>query len=89
MAKWSRYNTLVGADSGGALLFNARTGALIRVSRERRREIETPAVLSGDFLEFLLQQGFVVGDDLDEVELIVQGHEQARNDPSLSRPQLN
>ena len=34
-------------------------------------------------LEFLLQQGFVVGDDLDEVELIVQGHEQARNDPSL------
>lgn len=83
MARWSRYNTLVDADSGSALLFNARTGALIRVSSERRREIETPAVLSGDFLEFLLQQGFVIGDEVDEVDLIVRGHEQARNDPLL------
>jgi len=83
MAKWSRYNTFVSNDDGGALFFNARTGALIKLNRERRRQIEEPSELSPNFLDFLLQQGYLVGDDVDELQLIVDTHEAARKDRRL------
>jgi uncharacterized protein len=81
MAKWSRYNSFVASDEGSALFFNARTGALIRLSPERCRQIgEQPAEIPQDFLDFLLQQGFLVGDNVDEIQLIANAHTEARNE---------
>jgi len=81
MAKWSQYNTLVVSDGGGALFFNARTGALIRLNCERRRQIgKQSAEIPQDFLDFLLQQGFLVGENVDEIQLIADAHTEALND---------
>src|SRR4030066_24878 len=85
MAKWSRYNVFVRENDIHVLLFNIRTGALIRLNPERQRDVKNPSNISFDFLEFLLQQGFLVGDDIDELELIANTHKAAKeNTDSLS-----
>lgn len=80
MAAWSRYNFLVPKTDGSALLYNARTGVLIRLSAARIRDCSGEQGLPDDIFDFLLRQGFLVPDDLDEVGLINKHHEQARAD---------
>jgi uncharacterized protein len=81
MAKWSRYNTFVSISGGGGFFFNARTGSLIRLSPERSSQLGgTFSDIPKDFLHFLLQQGFLVGDDIDEIKLIADVHAEARNE---------
>lgn len=75
MAKWSKYNMLV-EDS---LLFNARTGSLIRLDSDRQKQIGEPSEMPNDLLSFLLSHGFLIGDDIDELELIAAVHESARD----------
>lgn len=79
MAKWSQYNIFVKEDNAHVLLFNTRTGALVRLGSDRQRQIGEPSEMSHDFLNFLLKHGFLVGDDADELELIATAHESARN----------
>src|SRR5438045_717194 len=81
MAKWSRYNTLVSVAEGGALFFNARTGSLIRLSPARIGQLGGHFTnIPEDFRGFLLQQGFLVGDDIDEIRLIADVHAEARKE---------
>ncbi len=77
MAHWSQYNFFV-PDQNEAILFSARTGALIRLSSERRSQIETQQLLDDDFYSFLASLGFIVEDGVDEVALVQQTHEEAR-----------
>jgi len=83
MPKWSRYNVSVQEDNGHALLFNTRTGALIRLSRARQIQTAKSIELYPDFLKFLLQQGFMVADDADEVQLVAAAHSAARSDDGV------
>lgn len=76
VARWSRYNIVV-PEPNGLLLFNARTGALLRLDAERRRQIEQLEV-GADLSEFLLDQGFLVPDGVDELLLVAQTYERAR-----------
>lgn len=81
MAKWSRYNTIVSAEQGGSLLFNARTGSLLRLDGERTRQLTGPFErIPEELVEFLLAQGFLVGDDVNEVKLIADFNSQARQE---------
>jgi radical SAM protein with 4Fe4S-binding SPASM domain len=82
MATWSRYNFFVPQTDGSALLYNARLGELIRLDAERVRECDGQQDLDDNFFTFLLQRGFLVADDLDEVELVAKQHEVARADSS-------
>ena len=82
MATWSRYNFVVPKSDGTALLFNARTGELIRLAADRVRECAGKYDLDDEFFNFLLQREFLVPDDLDEVELIAERHETASADGS-------
>lgn len=79
MAKWSQYNVFIEEDNAHVLLFNTRTGALMRLGSDRQKQIREPSEMPHDFLSFLLKQGFLVGDDVDELELIVNTHESARD----------
>jgi uncharacterized protein len=79
MAKWSRYNLWV-RDDGRTLLFNTRTGALVRLDSERQRQLQEPDSIAPDFLQFLLQQGYLVSDDANELQMVADAHEAARND---------
>lgn len=76
MARWSQYNVAV-PRSGDLLLFNTRTGSLVQLGHERRRQVEQ-FELPAEFRDFLLGQGFLVPDDLDELELISRRYEAAR-----------
>jgi uncharacterized protein len=85
MAKWSRYNLLVKENDNYLLLFNTRTGALARLNPERQKDIKNPLNIPDDFLKFMLGQGFLVGDNIDELELIANTHKAAKeNKDSLS-----
>ncbi len=78
MAKWSRYNIFIQEDKSNGIYFNTRTGALIRLNPERQKQLKIPSKMPHDLLQFLLRQGFLVGDDIDELELIAYTHESAR-----------
>lgn len=78
MAKWSKYNIFV-EDDAYVLLFNTRTGSLIRLDVDRQKQISEPSDIQPDFLSFLLNHGFLIGDNVDELELITAVHESARN----------
>jgi uncharacterized protein len=80
MAKWSRYNFVVPNDNGSALLYNARTGAVARLSAKRVAECDGARELDDDLFSFLLEHEFLVADDLDEIALIAARHEAARAD---------
>ena len=82
MAKWSRYNFLLPNDDGSALLYNARTGATIRLDATRVSQFDGARELDSDVFEFLLEHDFLVADDLDELALIEARHEAARDDAS-------
>ena len=77
MLTWSYYNTLVVTDNGGALFFNARTGALIRLSKERHAQTRESAIPQ-DLRDFFLVQGFLVKDGTDELSEIQARHEASR-----------
>ena len=79
MARWSKYNIFINEDDEHVLLFNTRTGALVRLDSTRKHQIKEPSEIRDDFLSFLLKQGFLVEDDIDELELISNTHESARN----------
>ncbi|MGA9189787.1 MAG: radical SAM protein [Methanosarcina sp.] len=78
MAKWSKYNILV-EDDDYILFFNTRTGSLIRLDSDRQKQITGSSEIPNDFLSLLLNHGFLVGDDVDELELIAAIHESARD----------
>lgn len=78
MAKWSQYNVFV-EDNVHILLFNTRTSALVRLDPDRQKQIREPSEIPSDFLSFLLEHGFLVGDNVDELELITNINESARN----------
>lgn len=73
---WSRYNVSV-RRSDDLLLFNTRTGSLIRLDKTRQRQLEQFEI-PAEFRDFLLGQGFLVPRDLDELELIGRGYEAAQ-----------
>ena len=50
MAKWSQYNIFIRENNIHLLLFNTRTGALIRLNPERQRDVKNPSNVSDDFL---------------------------------------
>ncbi|RPJ60671.1 MAG: radical SAM protein [Acidobacteria bacterium] len=77
-SKWSRYNTFVPRQDGGAYLFNGRTGALVGLAAYRRAQIENDELLDDDFYALLSQQGFIVKNNVDEVSLVLGAHEKAR-----------
>ena len=79
----SHYNILVDNNDGSALFFNARTGALIRLSPQRRKQIYKTREITEDFKNFLIQQGFLIDNGIDEIKLIADAHEMARNDDRL------
>lgn len=83
MTRWSRYNTLVEEPNGGALLYNARTGALVRLNPERRAQLGAITSLPDEMNDFMLAQGFLVESAVDEVSMIIAAHERAREDRSL------
>lgn len=83
MADWSRFNTIIPTDDGGALLFNARTGALIRLNSERREQLDDPGGIPSEFADFLANQGFLINDGTDEISLLAELHSQARHDNTL------
>ena len=82
MAKWSDYNFAV-ADGNHTIMYNARTGAMARMAHERIDQIEAPETLDDAFVDFLLSQGFLVSDDTNEIDLIAQAHEQARETENM------
>jgi uncharacterized protein len=85
MAKWSRYNFLISKDDDSGMLYNSRTGALIHLTKDRLSEFDGATELNDDVFSFLLEQEFLVADDLDEVKLVSARHEAARaDDASLS-----
>lgn len=82
MAKWSRYNFFLPNDDGSALLYNARTGATLRLDAARVGQFDGTRELDEDVFAFLLEHDFLVADDCDELALIEAGHEAARADAS-------
>ena len=80
MAMWSRYNFVVPTNDGSAFLYNARTGAVARLSSERIAQCDGARELDDEIFSFLLDQEFLVPDDLDEIALIAARHEAARAD---------
>jgi uncharacterized protein len=84
MAVWSVYNLAV-ADppGGGALVFNTRTGVLVRLDESRLRQLGAPDPVPEDLAEFLLRQGFLVPDGCDELGLVRRRHAAARTGTGL------
>jgi hypothetical protein len=82
MTRWSRYNTLVEEPNGDALLYNTRTGALVRLTPERRAQLGAITSLPDEMNDFMLDQGFLVESAVDEVSMIIAAHERAREDRS-------
>ena len=80
MTQWSRYNISVTGQKNEMLLFNVRTGALVRLNSDRTKEIENPDIMSESFISFLLNQGFLVSNDFDEIAGVIKMHENARKD---------
>ena len=78
MAKWSRYNILVGDGQSDYLLFSTRTGALLRIDRDCRSQLGGSIDTSSDYFRLLMDLGFLVEDAADEVALISGVYEQAR-----------
>ena len=85
MAKWSKYNLFIRENDSSAILFNTRTGALIKLNSARLNQIRTPETLPTDFLQFLLSQGFLIGDSVNELELIERGHIEAKKNTRTFR----
>jgi len=78
MAQWSRYNVPVGISNSEMLLFNIRTGALVRLSQERKNEMEHPDLMEESFSSFLFKQGFLIPNDFDEVSAVTNDYEYVR-----------
>ena len=82
MYKWSRYNFFISENSDSNLLYNSRTGHLIRVSRDRSEQIAKDEILDEDLFSTLYRLDFIVNEMVDEVALIKEENYRARNDRS-------
>src|SRR5436190_327392 len=85
--KVSRYTHVLNLSSGGALLYNGRTGAIAELSVSGLKRVRSlfEHVSSGkvrhrpsDLLESLAAGGFVVQEDVNELELIRERYESSR-----------
>lgn len=82
MYQWSRYNFLIDEGSSYGLLYNSRTGCVVRLSRERCEEINSECDLEEDIFHLLYEMDFIVDDDIDEISLIEEKNKDARQDRS-------
>ena len=82
MYQWSRYNFFINETENSNLLYNSRTGAVVRLSKERSIQVANDTELDDDFFSILYQMDFILDDGVDEVRLIEEFNENARNDRS-------
>ena len=82
MSQWSRYNVSVLRDDGSVLLFNTRTGSLLKLSPERCRELHQ-LPLPADLRDLFVTEGFLVADDIDEIQQVAARHAAARDESDV------
>lgn len=83
MHVWSDYNFFVEEESRTGLLYNSRTGNLIRLDKERCEQLKSGELLDNTLFDFLYRLDFIIPEDLDEIKQIENKNEDARNDRSF------
>jgi uncharacterized protein len=83
MAKPSRYNVYVPDRDDSLVIFNTRTGALVRLDNHRSHQLQSCDAISTELLQFLLEQGFLVADGTDELTLVAASNAHARNNDTF------
>jgi uncharacterized protein len=89
----SRYNFSVSNSAGAVAIFNARTGALLRLAGESSlclaKSLENPkqrissSALPSDLLRSLLAEGFLVNELFDEVAVVRETYWRARGETPM------
>ncbi|MEY2503677.1 MAG: uncharacterized protein QOI07_4014, partial [Verrucomicrobiota bacterium] len=82
MYQWSRYNFLIAETDNSSLLYNSRTGAVMRLSKDRSIQIANDAELDDDIFSVLYREEFILDEGVDEVRLVEEFNERARDDRS-------
>ncbi|MCP4991144.1 MAG: radical SAM protein [Colwellia sp.] len=82
MSVWSKYNYFLNYTNNSYLLYNSRTGALIKLDNMRGKQLLSGNLLDDDLFDFLYKQEFIVDDKVDELALITEKNKRAQQDNS-------